>query len=57
MQVSFTLFSDLHYKKGMYAATVDDLLEIFSRAEKKGSQFVMHLGDLCNDYKLSLIHI
>ena len=51
MQVSFTLFSDLHYKKGMYAATVDDLLEIFSRAEKSGSQFVMHLGDLCNDYK------
>ena len=50
MQVSFTLFSDLHYKKGMYAATVDDLLEIFSRAEKSGSQFVIHFGDLCNDY-------
>ena len=51
MQLTFTIFSDLHYKKGMYAATVDDLTEIFSRAEKNGSQFVIHLGDLCNDYK------
>ena len=48
--LKFTIFSDLHYKKGMYAATVDDLKIIFNRAAENGSDFVMHLGDLCNDY-------
>lgn len=48
--LKFTVFADLHYKKGMYAATVDDLYEVFSRAEREGSSFVVHLGDFCNDY-------
>ena len=49
--LKFTIFSDLHYKKGMYAATVADLKAVFARAEENGSRFVIHLGDLCNDYK------
>lgn len=49
-ELKFTVFADLHYKKGMYAATTDDISEIFDRAESSDSAFVVHLGDLCNDY-------
>lgn len=49
--VAFGLFSDFHYKKGMYSATVDDLRSIFNRAKKVGAQFMVHCGDFCNDYK------
>lgn len=48
--ITFTLFSDLHYKKGMYAASVEDLECIFDRAKLTNSEFVIHAGDLCNDY-------
>lgn len=48
--VIFSVFADLHYKKGMYAAGVGDIESIFERAEREGSELVLHLGDLCNDY-------
>ena len=49
-KITFTVFADLHYKKGMYVASVKDLQEIFNDAESKGSELVLHLGDMCNDY-------
>ena len=48
--MKFTLFSDLHYKKGMFIAGVSDLEAIMKRADQTDSQFVLHAGDLCNDY-------
>ena len=47
----FTVFADFHYKKMMYDSTVEDLNVIMERAKKFGSQFVLSLGDFCNDYK------
>ena len=49
-EIKFTVFADLHYKKGMYIASIDDLRSIFDRADADKSEFVVHLGDMCNDY-------
>ena len=48
--VSFSVFADLHYKKGMYAASIADVNSIFERADREGASFVLQLGDMCNDY-------
>lgn len=48
--LTFTLFSDLHYKEGMYIATVRDMESIISRAAQSNSDFIIHGGDFCNDY-------
>lgn len=49
--LKFTVFADFHYKKEMYATTVDDMNLIFERANKFGAELVLSLGDLCNDFK------
>ncbi len=48
--IKIGLFSDMHYKKGMYIATVGDLNTIMDRAHEQGVDIVLHCGDLCNDY-------
>ena len=48
--LKFLVFADLHYKKGMYATKVSDLEAILDRAAREKADFVVHLGDLCNDY-------
>lgn len=48
--VKFILFADLHYKKGMYIASLDDVLEVFEEAKRRDADFVIHAGDMCNDY-------
>ena len=48
--ITFSLFADLHYKKGMYVSCVEDLQKIFKRSEQDGAELVLHLGDMCNDY-------
>ena len=50
-KVTFTVFADMHYKKGMYLASVSDLEAILKRAESTNSDFVIHCGDFSNDYK------
>lgn len=50
--IRFTVFADLHYKKNMYAATIMGTLNpILERAGLNDSEFLLHCGDLCNDYK------
>lgn len=49
-KITFTVFSDMHYKKGMYATTVGDLKAVIKRAKESSSEFVLHGGDMCNDY-------
>lgn len=48
--VKIAFFSDLHYKKGMYASTVEDIETIIERAHDNDVDFIMHGGDFCNDY-------
>ena len=50
-ELSFAVFADLHYKKGMYAVCVDDLKKIMNRAYENEVDFVIHAGDFSNDYK------
>ena len=48
--ISFLVFADLHYKKGMYAVSVQDLKQIMARAAENHVDFVLHAGDFSNDY-------
>lgn len=50
-KITFTVLADLHYKKGMYIASVSDLEKIMDRAKSTNSDFVIHCGDFSNDYK------
>lgn len=47
--LTFTLFSDFHYKENMYSTTIADLRSILERADTSNSAFIMSGGDLCND--------
>ena len=47
--LTFTLFSDFHYKAKMYPTTITDLKGILERADTSNSAFVMSAGDFCND--------
>lgn len=49
--LTFSVSTDLHYKKGMYAATLEDMRQIIRRAREQQARFMLHAGDLCNDYK------
>ena len=49
-KITFGMFADLHYKKGMYITSVNDVKDIFSETVKDGASFMVHLGDMCNDY-------
>lgn len=48
--IKFSVFADLHYKKRMYTSSLENLDYILSRADKEKVDFVLHAGDLCNDY-------
>lgn len=49
--MTFTLFSDFHYKKGMYPATISDLRTILERADAANAEFILSAGDFTNDMK------
>ena len=49
-EIKFTVFADFHYKKGMYIPSVEDMDSILDRANESGSDLVIQLGDMCNDY-------
>lgn len=49
--LKFTAIGDFHYKKGSYPNTVDDLEKIIEDAHNENVDFILHLGDFCNDYK------
>lgn len=48
--ITFALFSDFHYKEGMYSTSVADMEAIMDRANKAGASFVLTAGDMCNDF-------
>lgn len=49
--ITFGLFSDFHYKEGMYIASISNLNEIFERAYLSNASFVISSGDMTNDMK------
>ena len=49
--ITFALFSDFHYKAGMYSTSVADMQAILDRAHKAGASFILSGGDFCNDFK------
>ena len=49
-EIKFLVFADLHYKKKMYATATGDLEEIYRRATNEKVDFILHEGDVCNDY-------
>lgn len=49
-ELKFLVFADFHYKKKMYASSIEDIDELFKRAADNDVDFVIHLGDFCNDY-------
>ncbi len=49
--VTFTAFSDFHYKAGMYAGTVTGFQQIVDRSRMNGVDFMVNCGDFCNDIK------
>lgn len=49
-EVKFLIFADFHYKKKMYASNIEDMNKLLERANNRDVDFVIHLGDFCNDY-------
>lgn len=48
--LTFSLFSDFHYKKMMYSTSVADMQSILDRANKAGASFILSAGDFCNNF-------
>lgn len=48
--LKFLVFADFHYKKKMYASSVENLKTILKRASDENVNFCAHLGDFCNNY-------
>ena len=49
-KLKFCLFSDFHYKQGMYMTSIADMHTILDRANDNDVDFIIHGGDFCNDY-------
>lgn len=49
--LTFAVFSDFHYKEGMYLSPLADMEAILKRANDNKADFIIHSGDLCNDFK------
>ncbi len=48
--IKFSVFSDFHYKVGMYISSIADMDAITKRANESSVDFLMQTGDFCNDY-------
>lgn len=52
-KIKLCIFADMHYKKGMYISSVEDMHRIIDRAHDNDADLVIHVGDMCNDYRRS----
>lgn len=48
--LKFTVIGDFHYRKKMYATSVDDMERIVENSHEENVDFILHMGDLCTDY-------
>ena len=48
-QITFSLFSDLHWRKGDWSQCEGRLDAILGRAAREKAEFVIHCGDFCHD--------
>ena len=51
--LKFLAFADSHYRKRMYRTGIEDIEKILLRAHENNVDFVVHMGDMCNDYRNS----
>lgn len=50
-EITFTVFSDLHYIDGTYSSSIADLRHILNRADESDSSLILSCGDFSNDIK------
>jgi hypothetical protein len=50
-EIKFLLFSDFHYKQGMYISSVADMNALMDKANSNNCDFALSSGDMCNDFK------
>ena len=48
--VTFSLFADFHYRNKFYMSSIKDMENIMEKAYKNDVDFVVQLGDFCDDY-------
>jgi predicted phosphodiesterase len=48
--VKFCVFADFHYMKQCYPVTQEHLDRVLRRARDNDVDFVVQLGDFCNDF-------
>ena len=47
--ISFSVFSDLHWREGDWASCEARLSAIIDRAVRSKAEFLIHCGDFCHD--------
>ena len=47
--IKFTVFADFHYKENMGVSTIADIHQITKKAVDNKVDFIMQMGDFCND--------
>ncbi len=52
-QVKFSIFADFHYFQPSYPVTLEHLNTVLKRAADEKVDFVVQLGDFCNDFPAS----
>ena len=48
--ITFSLFADFHYRNGFYMSSIKDMEAIMDKAHANDVDFVLQLGDFCDDY-------
>lgn len=51
--LKFTTIGDFHYIKRMYPPSIEDMEKIIENSYEENVDFILHLGDLSNDYENS----
>lgn len=49
-RITFSLLADFHYVENVYMSSVTDINSIIEEAHTSDADFVLHLGDFCNNY-------
>lgn len=51
--LKFTVIGDFHYNKRQYPTSMEDMAQIIENSHEENVDFILHVGDLCNDYEHS----
>jgi len=48
-EIDFTVFGDYHYNSGQYTSQLSDLKAIIDASKENNSDFILSVGDMCNN--------